>query len=210
MDIVHTKSKISPDMLIPPNSELAHLLLQWSEDTDTRTWNIANVCNDLIAEVEGGEVTKADIYRAVATRCKGKKPNTIRRWAEVAADFDIDIQDQYKELLSFDHFKISRRLFTEGRAPSIDYVLQWCVEGDDDKITAGRFHTVGEAIQHFVPADSFENQLVRHWDKGKEKFYDLILIHDNDVQRQSLMGFWTNIDDIMKRIQSLDTPKEVC
>jgi hypothetical protein len=188
---------ISPDKLIPMDSELGQLLLQLTEDTDSRTWKVANITNDLIAEIEGGDVTKADIYRAVATRCKGKKPNTIRRWAEVAADFDSDIQKEYKELLSFDHFKVSRRLFKEGYSPSIDYVLEWCVQGDDDKITAGRFHTVGEAIQHFVPAGNFENQLYKAWSKTKDKLYDLFLIHDNDFERKQLLEYWTQINYIV-------------
>src|SRR5688572_7795241 len=102
---------INPDNLIPPDGELAHLLAQWSEDTDTRTWNIANVTNELIAELEGGIVNKKDVYRAVATRCKGRKVNTIRRWAEVALDYDAEMQEKYAQLLSFEHFKVSRRLF---------------------------------------------------------------------------------------------------
>jgi hypothetical protein len=179
------------------DSELGQLLLQLTEDTDSRTWKVANITNELIDEIESDEVTRADIYRAVATRCKGKKPNTIRRWAEVAADFDSDIQDEYKELLSFDHFKMSRRLFKEGLSPSIDYALQWCVEGNDDKITAGRFHTVGEMVQHFVPADSFENQLQKTWAKQKDRMYDLFLIHDNDYEREQLLKHWMGINYIV-------------
>ncbi len=196
MDTVHTKSKISPDKLIPPDSELAHLLLLWSEDTDTRTWNIANVCNDLIAEIEGGEVTRADIYRAVATRCKGKKPNTIRRWAECAADFDVDIQEKYKELLSFDHFKVARRLFKDGMSPSIDYALQWAVEGDDDKITAGRFHTVSEVLANFLASDEYESPVFRYWGKVKENLWDNALIEDNDTKRHELQNCLRRIDSI--------------
>lgn len=185
---------ISPDNLIPMDSELGQLLLQLTEDTDSRTWKVANICNDLVAELEGGDVTRADIYRAVATRCKGKKPNTIRRWAECAADFGFDIQEKYKELLSFDHFKTSRKLFKEGYSPSVDYALQWCVEGDDDKITAGRFHTVGEMIQHFIPADEFENKLQKIWGKVKEGLYDQFLLVENDYYRGRLTEAYSQID----------------
>lgn len=182
---------ISPDNLIPPDSELAHLLLQWSESTDERTWNIANLTNDLIEELEGGIATRQDVYRAVATRCKGKKPNTIRRWAECAADFSPALQRKYAQLLSFDHFKTSRRLFKDGYSPSVEYALQWCIEGNDDKLGAGRFHTVGEMLNQFLPQEEFGNELQRYWNKTKEKLYDLILIHDNDTERKQLLANWS-------------------
>lgn len=95
---------IHPDDLIPPDSELGQRLLQWSEDMDSRTWHIADVTNELVEELEGSEVTKKEIYRAVAARCRGREPNTIRRLAEVAADFDMDIREQFQEILSFNHF----------------------------------------------------------------------------------------------------------
>lgn len=185
---------VSPDNLIPVESELAQMLRQWSEDTDTRTWNIARITNDLIEEVVGGDISQEDIYRAVATRCKGKKINTIRRWAEVERDFDRDTQDQYKELLSFEHFKVSRRLFKEGRTPSIDYALDWAVSGDDYKLTAGRFHTVGEVLNHFIPDDEFQNTLQKVWSKAKENLYDQFIMVDNDTKRQELVTAWHIID----------------
>jgi hypothetical protein len=197
---------INPDNLIPPDSELAQLLLQWTEDTDTRTWNVANLTNELIAELEGGDVTRTDIYKAVAKRCKGKKPNTIRRWAEVAADFDDEVQAEYKDLLSFDHFKTARRLFKDGLAPSAEYVLQWAVEGNDMKLNAGKFHTVGECLLHFLPGDTFENMLFKTWEKSKEKLYDQFLMVDNDTARVNLIHHWTEIDE---QIQRLDKSKEV-
>jgi hypothetical protein len=185
---------ISPDNLIPVESELAQMLRQWSEDTDTRTWNIARITNDLIEEVVGGDITKEDIYRAVATRCKGKKINTIRRWAELEMDFDRDIQDQYKELLSFEHFKVSRKLFKDGRTPSIDYALDWAVSGDDYKLTAGRFHTVGEVLNHFIPDSEFDNPMQKKWNKVKDDLYDHFLMVDNDNRRQDLLAAWNVID----------------
>lgn len=185
---------VSPDNLIPVESELAQLLRQWSEDTDTRTWNIARITNDLIEEVEGGDITRTDIYKAVAARCKGKQVNTIRRWAEVEADFDRDIQDQYKELLSFEHFKVSRRLFKEGKTPSIDYALDWAVSGNDYKLSAGRFHTVGEMLNHFLHDDEFENPLQKRWNKVKDDLYDLFLLVDNDYRREQLLQAWQTID----------------
>jgi len=211
MDIVHMKTNksIDPDLLIPAESELGQLLMQLAEDNDERTWKIANICNDLIEEVEGGEVTKTDIYKAVATRCKGREPNTIRRWAEVALDFDKDTQEQYAGLLSFNHFKVARRLFKDGHTPYLNYALEWCVEGNDDKLAAGRFHTVGQLLQHFLPADTFENQLVKHWEKGKEKFYDLIIIHDNDTQREKLLNLWIQMNYVIQDIQPLDKTEAV-
>lgn len=188
---------INPDFLIPPDSELGQHLAQWAEDADTRTWKIANVTNELIEEVEGGDVTKTDIYRAVAARCKGREPNTIRRWAEVAKDYDLDTQEQYAQLLSFNHFKVARKLFKEGRTPYLNYALEWCIEGNDYKITAGKFHTVGQMIQHFIPAESFENQLLKYWEKTKERLYDLILIHDHDIQRQTMLQAWGTIDSTL-------------
>jgi hypothetical protein len=189
---------ISPDNIIPPDSELGQLLSQLAEDSDSRTWRIANICNELIEEVVGGEVTKTDIYRAVAARCKGQKPNTIRRMADVAADFDLDTQEQYAGLLSFNHFRTARRLYQEGYIPYLNYALEWCVEGNDDKLSAGRFHTVGQMLEHFLPADTFENQLYKYWQKTKEKLYDLMLIHEHDVQRHHMLDNWNEIDSVVR------------
>jgi len=191
---------ITPDQLIPPDSELAHLLAQWTEDTDTRTWNVANLTNDLIEELDGGVATKADVYKAVATRCKGKKPDTIRRWAETAADFDKDTQEQYAQLLSFDHFKIARRLFKEGHSPYINYVLEWAVEGNDMKLGAGRFHTVGQILNHFLPQFRDANPLQLHWNKAKEKLYDQFILVENDTYRQELVMFWHEIDLTVQKV----------
>ena len=191
---------ITPDQLIPPDSELAHLLAQWTEDTDTRTWNVANLTNDLIEELDGGVATKADVYKAVATRCKGKKPDTIRRWAETAADFDEDTQEQYAQLLSFDHFKIARRLFKEGHSPYINYVLEWAVEGNDMKLGAGRFHTVGQILNHFLPQFRDANPLQLHWNKAKEKLYDQFILVENDTYRQELVMFWHEIDLTVQKV----------
>lgn len=195
---------INPDSIIPPDSELGQKLAQWAEDNDTRTWNIANVTNELIDEVvfEGSDLGRQDIYRAIAARCKGRKPNTIRRWAEVAADFDRDTQEQYAQLLSFEHFKVARRLFNEGRTPYLNYALEWCVEGNDDKLAAGRFHTAGQLLQHFLPKETFENQLYKYWARIKEKLYDLMLIHDHDVQRKSMIENWVEIDSIVRLLDS--------
>lgn len=184
---------INPDDLIPPDGELAQLLMQWSEETDTSTWNIANITNELIEELfvgNGGMVTRADVYKAVATRCKGKKPNTIRRWAEVAADFPKDVQDKYASLLSFDHFKVARRLANEGYAPSAEYVLDWAVSGNDLKLSAGKFHTVGSIMNHFMPKETFEKDARKFWGKVKEQMYDLIILEDNDTTRAILMSNW--------------------
>ncbi len=205
---------LSPDNIIPPDSELGQLLAQLAEDTDSRTWKIANICNELIEEVvtdvddqyTGERITKTDIYKAVARRCKGQKTSTIRRWAEVAADFDYDTQNQYAGLLSFNHFKTARRLFAEGHTPYLNYALEWCVEGNDDKISAGRFHTVGEMLQHFLPADTFENQLYKYWQSHKEKLYDLMLIHDHDVQRHHLLECWREIDGVIEQVNSTEVP----
>jgi len=195
---------IHPDNLIPPDSELGQLLMQWSESQDTRTWNIARLTNDLIAELEGTVATKADIYKAIAVRCKGKRPDTIRRWAELETDFSREIQDQYKELLSFDHFKIARRLFQDGLTPSIDYALQWAVQGNDDKITAGKFHTVGEVLNNFLPDEAFQNQLLKAWNKSKERLYDLWLIHDNDTDRAVLLRAWKDIEGVIRGLDKTE------
>lgn len=197
---------VSPDNLIPPDSELAHRLAQWTEDSDTRTWNVANLTNELVEELEGEAITKADIYRAVATRCKGKKPNTIRRWAEVAADYDYDTQEKYAPLLSFDHFKTARRLFNEGHTPYLTYALEWCVEGNDDKLSAGRFHTVGDMLNQFLPQFRDVHPLQHYWGRVKEKFYDLIILEDNDTKRNHMLDNWKELDDV---IATLDKSKEV-
>lgn len=200
---------IYPDDLIPPDSELAHLLAQWSEDWDTRIWNIANLTNDLIEELDGGIATKPDIYKAVATRCKGREPDTIRRWAEVAADFDKDTQEKYAGLLSFQHFKVARRLFQDGYTPYLNYALEWCVEGNDNKLGAGRFHTVGQLLEHFLPADSFENRLAKYWSRTKEKLYDLILIHDHDTQRQLMLECWREIDGVISALDKSEVRDKI-
>ena len=194
---------IHPDDLIPPDSELGQRLAQWAEDTDTRTWHIANTCNELLDELEGGPVTKTDVYRAFAARCKGREPNTIRRWAETARDFDLDTQEQYAQLLSFNHFKTARRLFKDGLTPYLNYALEWCVEGNDDKISAGRFHTVGEMLAHFLPSDGL-NPLTKKWNGVKESLYDLFLIVDNDTYRQRLLDAWNTIDGTVQYLGTLD------
>lgn len=196
------QSQVDPDNLIPPDSELGQVLLQLSGDTDDRVWQIANITNDLIDEVESGIVTKADIYKTVAKRCKGRKVNTIRRWAECARDFDYDTQHKYKELLSFEHFRVSRRLFSEGYTPSIDYGLQWCVEGNDEKLTAGKFHTVGEMINQFVP--EFKNNGVSAmWERVKNDLYDNFLLVDNDTDRERLLEAWKTIDFVIDKKPTL-------
>jgi hypothetical protein len=194
---------VNPDLLIPPDSELAQLLLQWSESTDERTWNIANLTNELIEEIEGETISRSDIYKAVATRCKGKKPNTIRRWAECAADFDQETQEKYAQLLSFDHFKTARRLFKDGHTPYLEYALEWCIEGNDHKLSAGRFHTVGQMLEQFLPADTFEGRLSKAWNAQKERLYDLMLIHDNDGERMTLLTSWQVIDTIVSRLDKV-------
>jgi hypothetical protein len=195
---------ITPTQLISPDSELAQLFLQWSEDTDSRTWNIANQTNELIEELEGGIATRQDIYKAVAYYCKGQKPNTIRRLAEVAADYPDSIQRKYKQLLSFQHFKVSRRLFNEGYTPTIDYGLQWCVEGNDDKLNAGKFHTVNELLANFLPSDEYGSQLSRTWNKVKESLYDNFLLVDNDFYRQQLLDNWKEIEYVVKELDKLE------
>lgn len=196
---------IKPDDLIPPDSDLAHLLMQWSESTDERTWSIANLTNELVEELSGGIATKQDIYRAVAARCKGREPNTIRRWAETAADFDKKTQKKYAQLLSFNHFKVARRLHKEGLTPYINYALEWCVEGNDDKLSAGRFHTVGEMLANFLPAEE-GHPLRVYWGKVKEKLYDLMILEDNDIKRAHMTDNWKELDDV---IATLDKPVEV-
>lgn len=204
MDTAHTKNdKISPDYLIPPDSDLAQMLLQWSEDNDSRVWQIANTTNELIIELEGGMVTKQDVYRAVAARCKGQKPNTIRRWAEVAADYPPELQGKYSQLLSFQHFKTSRRLYQEGLTPSLEYGLQWCVEGNDDKLQAGKFHTVGELLANFLPSEKDKTPLKRRWDAVRDSLYDLFLLVDNDFYRQQLLDNWKELDYIIKEVDRL-------
>lgn len=195
---------IRPDDLIPPDSDLAHLLAQWSEDTDTRTWNIANVTNELIEELEGGVATRMDVYRAVAARCKGKKVDTIRRWAEVAADFPKNVQKKYASLLSFEHFKAARRLYKDGFTPSLEYALAWCVEGNDDKTSAGRFHTVSEMLAQFLPPDVYGSPLERAWGRSREKLYDAFLLVDNDTRRNRLLELWGEIDHIVTESKTLD------
>lgn len=195
---------IAPDQLIPPDSELAQLFMQWSEDTDSRTWNIANTTNDLIAELEGGQVTRMDVYRAVAARCKGQKPNTIRRWAECAADYSLDVQRKYAELLSFQHFKTARRLYKDGYTPTLEYALDWCVTGDDDKLTAGRFHTVGEMLINFLPEEKSKSPLQRAWDRAKDDLYDQFLMVDHDNFREQLLQNWKELDYIVKELSKIE------
>ena len=197
---------IRPDDLIPADSELAQLLLQWSEDTDSRTWNIANLTNDLIVELEGGVATRADVYRAVAIRCKGQKPNTIRRWAEVAWDYEPRVQKKYAQLLSFQHFKVSRRLYQEGYTPSIEYGLQWAVESNDDSLRAGKFRTVAEMLVNFLPEEKDKKPLRRFWDKVKDQMYDQFLLVDNDFYRQQLLDNYKEID---YAVRELDKDVEV-
>lgn len=198
------QTTISPDQLIPPDSELAQLFMQWSEDMDSRTWHIANTTNELVWELEGGIVTKKDIYKAVAVRCKGQKPATIRQIAQVAADFDDGMQKKYAGLLSFSHFKASRRLYNEGYTPTIDYGLQWAVEGNDDKITAGRFHTVAEMYANFLPEEKDKTQLQRYWDKVKDTLYDHLLLVDNDSWRNQALSSWREMEYCVKRIAEIE------
>lgn len=189
------RKPINPDNLIPPDSELGQLLLQWAEDFDASAWKIANVANELIAELEGGVVKKKDVYRVVAARCKGKQVNTIRRWAEIAADFDEELQAKYAGLLSFEHFKAARRLYNEGLTPNLEYALKWCVEGNDYKLQAGKFHTVGQLYAEFVP----EYRTKTLWERIKEDLYDSFLLEDNDTDRERLLDAWGTITFIQDK-----------
>lgn len=192
------KIKAKPDDLIPPDSELGQQLAQWAEDADAGVWNIANTCNELIEELKGGPITRKQIYAAVAARCKGRKPNTIRRWAECAAAYDVDTRTLYAPLLSFEHFKVNRRLFAEGYTPDIEYGLAWCVSGDDYKVTAGRFHTAGEMLNHFVP-EYRQLMAVRAWEKSKEDIYDDLLLIDNDTDRERALEAWKVIEYVLDK-----------
>lgn len=174
----------SADQIIPPLSQLALDLEQWSEDTDSRTWKIANVTNELISELEVA-VTKADVYRAVAVRCKGNKVNTIRRWAECAADFDAEMQAKYASILSFNHFKTARKLLADGLVPDLEYPLAWCLQSLDDTVQAGRPRTVNELLANFLPQEVGDPAIV-YWGKHKEKLEDNALMWDNDVERKAL------------------------
>jgi hypothetical protein len=186
---------INPDNLIPADSELGQLLLQLSEDSDSRTWRIANITNDLVTELEGGIVHKKDVYKAVAARCKGSAVNTIRRWAEVAADFDVDLQEKYAGLLSFGHFRAARRLYNEGFTPDLEYALKWCVEGNDDKLAAGKFKTVGQLYVEFMP----EYRTTTLWERMKEQLYDQFLVEDNDTDRERLLDAWGVITSVLDK-----------
>ena len=193
--MTHVSSSITPDNLIPADSELGQLLLQLSEDSDSRTWKIANITNDLVVELEGGIVHKKDVYKAVAARCKGRKINTIRRWAEVAADFDEEMQEKYAGLLSFEHFKAARRLYNEGFTPDLEYSLKWCVEGNDDKLAAGKFKTVGQLYKEFLP----EYRTSTLWERVKEGLYDQFLLEDNDTDRERLLDAWKTITFVLDK-----------
>lgn len=200
-------NSIKPDELIPPDGELAQMLLQWSESADTSVWRIANVTNELIDELEGGIVTRQEIYKAVAARCKGRKMNTIRRWAEVARDFSPTIQKKYVQLLSFEHFRASRRLFYAKLTPSVDYGLKWCVEGNDHKLNAGKFHTVGEMLNQFVP--EFKNKGADVvWNRYKDTLYDTFLLIDNDTDRSRVIEAWDTIEFVLNKKPALDKPTE--
>jgi hypothetical protein len=195
---------IHPDNLLPPDSEIAQKLMQWSEDMDTRTWHIADVTNDLIEELEGQAITKADIYKAVGARCRGQKPNTIRRLAEVARDYDRDTREQFQEILSFSHFKTARRLFQEGHTPYLSYALEWCVDGNDYKLSAGRFHTVGDMLNQFLPQYRDAHPLQSYWARVKEKLYDLMLLEDNDTKRNHMLENWRELEGTISTLVPLD------
>lgn len=188
---------IQPDLLIPPDSELGQLLLQLSDDTDDKTWQIANLTNEIVEELEGGIVTKSEIYRAISARCKGRKPNTIRRWAEVAKDYPRKIQKKYMNLLSFDHFKVSRRLFMDGYTPSLEYGLEWCLKSNDHKLNAGKFRTVGELLYHFLPPREMNPRVI--WRRVSQSLYDHFLLIDNDTDRNRLLEAWKEIEYVLDR-----------
>ena len=186
---------MNPDLLIPPDSELGQRLLQLSDDEDNKIWEIANIVNDLVLELEGGVVHKKDVYKAVAARCKGRKVNTIRRWAEVAADFDEEMQEKYAGLLSFEHFKAARRLYNEGFTPDLEYPLKWCVEGNDDKLAAGKFKTVGQLYVEFMP----EYRSSTLWERVREGLYEQFLLEDNDTDRERLLDAWKTISFVLDK-----------
>lgn len=186
----------SADQIIPPNSDLAHDLEQWSEDQDTRTWRIANVTNDLIDELSQ-VVTKADVYRAVSVRCKGNKVNTVRRWAECAADFDGAMQAKYAQILSFNHFKTARKLLKDGLVPSLEYPLEWCISSLDDTIQAGRPRTVNELLANFLPQEEGDPAVI-YWGKIVEKLEDNALMWDNDTERHQLQEALATISKIWR------------
>jgi hypothetical protein len=96
--------------------------------------------------------------------------------------------------LSFDHFKTARRLYKDGFTPYVNYALEWCVEGNDDKLAAGRFHTVGDMMHQFIPELRDANPLELMWSKVKERMYDQFLLIENDTYREELLELWRETD----------------
>lgn len=187
----------SADQIIPPNSDLAHDLLQWSEDIDNRVWNIANVTNELIEELKN-VCPKVDVYRAMAVRCKGVKVNTVRRWAECAADFSPELQEKYS-VLSFNHFKTARSLLASGLVPDLEYPLAWCLQSLDDTVQAGRPRTVNELLANFLPEEEFHlSDALKHWKSVREKLLDFAVMWDNDTERKALQTALNILDTIWR------------
>lgn len=188
----------SADQIIPPNSDLAHNLLQWSDEIDSGTWNIANTTNELIDELKA-VVTKTEVYRIVAIRCKGKKVNTIRRWAECAADFSEEVQAKYASVLSFNHFKAARRLLAEGLVPYLEYPLEWCLVSLDDTVYAGRPRTVSELLLHFLPEEETNSYTaVKYWNSVRERIIDHVVMWDNDTEREELKEAIETLDKVWR------------
>jgi hypothetical protein len=73
------------------------------------------------------------------------------------------------------------------------------------KLGAGRFHTVGEVLNHFIPEFRDADPLKLYWDKAKEKLYDLFVVVDNDHYRQELLDWHREIDLTIQKICDLRT-----
>jgi S-adenosylmethionine:diacylglycerol 3-amino-3-carboxypropyl transferase len=91
-------------------------------------------------------------------------------------------------------------LFKDGYTPSIDYALDWCVTGNDDKLSAGRFHTVADMLTQFLPQEKDKSPLKRYWDKVKDTMYDQFLMVDNDFYRTKLLEDWISINYVVQEV----------
>jgi hypothetical protein len=99
------------------------------ENLSDNIWRLARLTNILIqVYVSDGSYTNAQVYNYVEKRV-GKPSGTIRDYAEVARDFDQEIQDRYSNL-KFDHFRRAKRLSKKYNVDP-EKMLKWAFEHSD-------------------------------------------------------------------------------
>lgn len=104
---------------------------------DDSQWTIARKVNDLWSEHKGLFATKSD-YLAECSRVANlntkrkrlsESGETLRRWCETDATYAAFTNcNEFKEVLSFDHFYRAKRLYKNGKVKAPIYALAFAID----------------------------------------------------------------------------------